>query len=113
MTLLAQLQGRGLRVTIQGDALLVEPRSALTDEMRAMIRANKRLLLRELAGKGESLPADLDRRIRLMGRRWQYTEAELAAVVDLARCDPIGWAMAVDLDERKFGSGETLSRPDA
>lgn len=51
-TLLADLQHRGLRIRAAGEALIVEPRSALTDELRAAIRANKPAILRELADGG-------------------------------------------------------------
>jgi len=96
-TLLADLQRRGLRIRAQGDALIVEPRSALTDELRLLIRANKPQLLQALA----QLPADLDRRIRAMARRWQFTHAELGDVLARARLDPVGWMRAVALDERR------------
>lgn len=95
MLLLAQLRERGLRITAQSDALLVEPRSVLTDELRAMIRANKRQLLRELTGEF------LERRIRAMAKRWEYSPDELADVLVRARRDPDGWARAVALDERR------------
>lgn len=116
MALLAQLRERGLRVVAQGDALLVEPRSALTDELRAMIRANKPQLLRELASGGGSLPADLERRIQAMARRWEYSPEELADVLDCARRDPAIWTRAVALDERseaEFRQHGLLPRADA
>jgi len=46
-------------------------------------------------------PADLERRIRLMAQRWQYTHAELLEVLDLASDDPGVWLRAVVLDERR------------
>lgn len=47
--MLAELRAAGLRFTSDGDRLIVEPRSALNDELRAIIRAHKGNLLRELA----------------------------------------------------------------
>ena len=47
--MLAELRAVGLRFTADGDRLVVELRSALTDELRATIRAHKETLLRELA----------------------------------------------------------------
>jgi non-ribosomal peptide synthetase component F len=49
MALLAQLRSAGLRLSSRGDQLLVEPKAALTGELRAVIRDNKALILRELA----------------------------------------------------------------
>jgi len=49
VALLAQLRSAGLRLTSRGDQLLVEPKTALTGELRTMIRDNKALILRELA----------------------------------------------------------------
>jgi hypothetical protein len=43
--LLAQLSALGVKLSREGDALIAEPRSALTDEARAMIRAHKAELL--------------------------------------------------------------------
>src|SRR5262245_26587135 len=59
MALLAQLRKHGLQLTPQGEVLLVEPRAALTDELRALIRANKPAILRELAQESHEAPADL------------------------------------------------------
>jgi len=48
MTALLRLRAAGLKLTAHGDTILVEPRSGLTDELRALIRANKQALLNEL-----------------------------------------------------------------
>jgi TubC N-terminal docking domain len=50
MSALAQLREQGLQLQVLGEQLLVAPRSALTDELRALIRAQKRSILSELAG---------------------------------------------------------------
>jgi hypothetical protein len=47
--MLAELRAAGLRFTVSGDKLYVEPASALTDAQRAAIRLHKGRLLRELA----------------------------------------------------------------
>ena len=49
MSVLAQLREHGLRLSAAGDALRVQPREALTDELRAVIRSKKPDILRELA----------------------------------------------------------------
>jgi ribosomal protein S6 len=51
MSVVAQLRKHGLRFSAAGDALRVEPREALTDEVRAIIRAKKPDILRELAAE--------------------------------------------------------------
>ena len=66
MALLAELRARGLRVTVDGDKVIVAPRSGLTDELRALIRANKPVILREVAA--ETRPA-LEMRGALAARR--------------------------------------------
>jgi len=48
---LRALRERGLRITTDGDRLLIEPRSALTDELREAIRAEKPSILRELVAE--------------------------------------------------------------
>lgn len=58
--------------------------------------------------KFSPLPADLERRIRTMAKRWEYSPEELADALDRARRDPLGWGRAVDLDEHKFGSVSPL-----
>lgn len=96
-SLLADLQRLGLRIRAQGDALIVEPRAALTDELRSLIRANKPQLLEALA----PLPADLDNRIRAMALRWQYSNAELSDVLMRARLDPAYRTVRVAEDEHR------------
>jgi hypothetical protein len=53
---LAHLSAIGVRLSREGDSLIAEPRSALTDDARAMIRAHKAELLQALAGKDDALP---------------------------------------------------------
>ena len=48
MALLAQLRSAGLRLSSRGDQLLVEPKAALTGELREIIRQHKAELLCEL-----------------------------------------------------------------
>ena len=46
--MLARLRSHGLTVRADGDRVIVSPRTSLTEELRAMIRANKAGILREL-----------------------------------------------------------------
>ena len=57
MGLLPELRSAGLRLTARGDQLLVEPKTALTDELRRVIKARKADLLRELAAESPAHPA--------------------------------------------------------
>ena len=47
------------------------------------------------------LAPDLERRIRAMARRWQYSDDELADVLERVRVDAAVWTRAVADDERK------------
>ena len=49
--MLTQLRAVGLTFTADNDRLLVEPRARLTDKLRAVIRAHKPDLLRELTAE--------------------------------------------------------------
>lgn len=53
---LAQLSALGVTLTRDGDSLVARPRSALTDEARAMIRAHKTALLEALARPADPPP---------------------------------------------------------
>jgi len=48
--ILDQLHHNGVRLRVAGDRLVAESNSPLTDDTRALIRANKPRLLRELSG---------------------------------------------------------------
>ncbi|MBX9793514.1 MAG: hypothetical protein K2Y02_04355 [Burkholderiaceae bacterium] len=93
--LLSDLAGAGLSVIAQGDRLVIQPASKLTDPMRAALRDAKPdllALLRGVAGatEGRTLPAIgwtdadiarfLDRRARLM--RWGWAESEAETLAD-------------------------------
>jgi hypothetical protein len=69
MALLEQLRNEGLRLRVAGDQILVEPRGALTESLRATIRANKIELLRDLAHEA----------ICAQERRYTKVEGELQA----------------------------------
>lgn len=53
--MLAMLRAAGLSLRADGQALHVEPRSALTDDLRETIRANKNAILRELSAEAPPL----------------------------------------------------------
>lgn len=79
MGLLTQLRSAGLRLRAQGDQLLVEPKTALTDELRAMIRANKVTILGELLGGGSAFsPAQEQARQTVLERLAAHPEVQRA-----------------------------------
>jgi hypothetical protein len=73
MSRLSSLREYGLRFQVAAGQLIVTPRSALTDELRAVIRTHKRNILNELAGALESPLAERQARV----------EAELRSRCDL------------------------------
>ena len=66
--------------------------------------------LQEQIQNPHGLDAELEQRIRIMARRWRYNETDLIEVLELAARDPYRWLLAVNLDERKFGTGEEWPR---
>lgn len=73
MSVLARLRDHGLRVHLDAGQLLVAPRSALTDELRALIRSQKGSILNELADALDTQRA----------KRQAKVEADLQANPDL------------------------------
>jgi len=55
--ILARLSAVGLRLSRECDSLIAAPRSALTDELRALLRAHKAELLAALTDPGKPNPA--------------------------------------------------------
>ena len=74
--LLTDLAGAGLRVTAEGDRLVIRPASKLTDCMRAALRVAKPELLALLRGEPDRTHAR--RRDRLI--RWGWSEADAEAL---------------------------------
>jgi len=64
MTTTARLRAAGLTISVRGDTLLVEPSSAITEELRAFIRSNKPALLQELRAAQTARQCRLDQAIR-------------------------------------------------
>ena len=98
---LADLADAGLRVTADGDRLVIRPASKLTDRMRAALRASKAELLALLRG-ADPVADPLD----LSAVAW--TEADIARFLDRrARLLRWGWAEqdAENLAER-LGKGD-------
>jgi hypothetical protein len=83
MSALAQLREHGLQLQVLGEQLLVAPRSALTDELRALIRAQKRGILSELAGASETQRAARQTKVEAK----LHTHPELHVAFDVANAD--------------------------
>ena len=94
--LLRQLQAAGVRLWVEGNSLVAEPGGALTDALRAQIRANKPALLTALC---VPCPEDLRARIWDMAQRWGYSPEELTYALQKAAEDP-SRAGSVNDDER-------------
>ena len=102
MSALARLRDHGLRLHAIGEQLVVEPRSALTEELRALIRAQKRTILTELSAPD---PAVLSQ-----GEIEQEREARQAKVEAELRARP-DLRVAFDLSDvpLKGGVGNPVS----
>jgi hypothetical protein len=83
MSALARLREHGLRLHIAGEQLIVAPRSALTDELRALIRTQKRSILDELAGAFETQRAARQTKVEAELR----ARPELHVAFDVANAD--------------------------
>jgi hypothetical protein len=103
---LAQLSALGVRLHREGDALVAEPRSALTDAARAMIRAHKADLLAVLGQGPLSDPAAEARRQREL---FEFTPPGDPANDDEALQERVaimmegnGWDAATALQEARW-----------
>ncbi len=76
--IMKQLRESGLTLTADGDRLLVEPKAAITDQHRAMIRQHKPALLALLSGKTDTalveypIPGRLSAPIPPSMKQWDY-----------------------------------------
>lgn len=83
--ILEHLHGIGLTLTAAGDCLLVEPRDAITDEARELIRENKEALLRVLCAP--VLPPELDGLIGLVAMVHGFTNDQTREAREIAAGD--------------------------
>ena len=89
LTVLADLRGRGLKLTAEGARLIVEaaPASLLTEELRATIRAHKLAILYELAIESRPKPKFPPwSRPRYVDRWWRRRKSALNARVGGRSC---------------------------
>jgi hypothetical protein len=97
----------GLRLSVSGgDKLHILGDAAKVKNWKPILAEHKARIVSRLTLY--PMPADLLHRIRTMARRWRYTEDDLLEVLSLAEADPHRWLLTVNLDERKFGNGDTL-----
>jgi hypothetical protein len=80
MSALARLRDHGLRLQIAGEQLVVAPRSALTDDLRALIRSQKQRILSELAGTSDAERAARETKVAAELR----THPEMRVAFDVA-----------------------------
>ena len=86
--LLTALRARGLMVSANGDALVVQPSELLTDDLRAAMRAHKRGLLAELP-RYRWLIVEADGRCREVCTLPEMAAAELAPCYPGVRLVPL------------------------
>lgn len=86
--LLARIAAAGIRLKPLPDGRIwVEPRAALTDELRALIRSHKAELLQALAGEPEADPRAEARRQKVLAMLEANPGARYALITD-DRADP-------------------------
>jgi hypothetical protein len=94
--ILARLSALGVRLWREGDSLVAEPRSALTDDLRALIRAHKAELLEALAGDALPDPAAEARRQRVLAMLAERPGARYAVVThDPGAPEPVILTLAI------------------
>jgi hypothetical protein len=81
-----QLRESGLTIKMDGDALRVSPKDALTDETRALIRAHKAELLDALSTPD---PATERRRVKALAMLDADPKLRIALVVSDPDSDPV------------------------
>lgn len=100
---LARLSALGVRLTHEGEVIRAAPRSALTDEARALIRAHKFELLAALASDALPDPKAEARRQRVLTMLARNPALRIAVICD-ADGDPVSVAVAI----RDNGTCEAL-----
>jgi hypothetical protein len=104
---LAHLSALGVRLSRDGDFLIAEPRSALTDEARAMIRAHKAKLLEALRQTADGDAAQV-RKARALAFLEAHPNVKRACFADV-ESDPAHVILTVALRE-PWGAMELLVR---
>lgn len=102
--LAALLQSRGVTAATPATSATQRPESSKSSESSRGVPSNL------------SFTSDLEQRIRAMASRWQYSDNELADVIDRARVDPALWLRAVARDEsheQEYRDGGWLPKADA
>ena len=98
--ILIYLHGLGLTATADGGRLFVEPKSAITDEAREIIRANKAALLSALSPTTGN--AELDGLIAMVADDYRCPEDEHRLMIETARGDLEGALLSFRLMARPF-----------
>lgn len=91
---LARLLALGVRLTHEGEVIRAAPRSALTDEARALIRAHKFELLAALASDALPDPKAEARRQRVLTMLARNPALRIAVVCD-GEGDPVPVAVGI------------------
>jgi hypothetical protein len=105
--ILAQLSALGVKLSREGDALIAQPRSALTDDARAMIRAHKGELLAALESLTGADSAAEARKARALAFLEMHPNVRRACFAD-ATTDPAHIILTVAIREPPRGAIEVL-----
>lgn len=92
---LSRLSALGVRLTREGEAIRAAPKSALTDEARALIREHKSEILAALAAAPLPDLAAEARRQRVLAMLAERPGIRYAVVVDNPDTDPVILALAI------------------
>lgn len=104
---LARLTALGVRLTREGEVIRAAPRSALTDEARALIRAHKSEILAALAAAPLPDPAMEARRQRVLDMLAERPGIHHAVVTD-DQADPEAVILALAI-RRAMQDGSTVT----
>lgn len=108
--LIVHLEGMGLRLTAAGDRLLVEPKQAITEETRQLIRENKAAILSALSPTTGN--AELDGLIATLAGEFQCPEDERRLMIEAARGDLDGALLSFRLMARRSQEPNNFSEDD-
>ena len=92
--IIAAVREAGVNLMVNGGRLIATPASALTDELRGLIRAHKAEIVALIA-----LPANVERRINRMVRDGAIDDDDAALVRRRFHAYPAEWLLVLDACE--------------
>ena len=97
MGALNELQSMGLHLSLHGELLRVEPKAAITNEARTLIRAQKEELIQALSSTAtvrqqvatEAKAKELTRLVAVAAKVYAFTPTQRDEALQIALADPI------------------------